>query len=204
MSTFGSHTRSQGELNINEQIATAISLGKLQDVKRLVTCVNVNNILYPETKCTALHVAMSMPYPQIVNYLLKIGGNYKLLNNDKKNCFDFGRDDNKQVLLETVIQLKDNELDSCKFKMDNYLHKYNESLRAIDGLNNLLDKSKDKLLEIAKYKGEVAELGGRLNLLNKEKENLALELATMKSKYDQLKIRSDESERAFLNMNRKK
>ena len=141
MSAFGSftHTRSQGGLTTNEQIASAISLGKLQDVKRLVTSMNVNNILYPETKCTALHVAMSMPYPQIVNYLLKIGGNYKLINNDNKNCFEFGRDDNKQVLLETVIQLKDNELDNCKLKIDTYLHKYNENLRIINELNKLLD-----------------------------------------------------------------
>lgn len=148
----------------------------LINLKNVVDNSNVNQIIDSKNRYTALHYAVKFNNISIINFLLSIGANPYLKNNENLDCFNLSFKYHTTAVYDNVIKtLKDNVSDlnkkitTLEKKIDNdslntkYLIKsIDDSVIKIDNLKN------DNYL----LKKDNSTLKSKNNLLNKENDNL--------------------------------
>ncbi len=191
---FGTQTTTQNASNINNNTNTntntnssnnddlivfAIVTGNIRDVRLLVNQSNVNNIIDTKNNYTALHHAVKLPGNDIVEYLMSIGADPAIKQNEGKDSVDLAIEANKRFLINKVIE---------------------KSSRGIDDALTRLDEAKYNLRNIERKNAELTEENTYLKKINQEHlgriEELKEENILVKRKYQ-------ESEKAFENLLKK-
>lgn len=166
--------------NLNNDIMYAILTSNYQEVIRLVDSLNVNNIIDTTNNYTALHHAVRIRgNNSIIEYLMSIGANPNLKQNEGKDCIDLSIESNYRYLIDKLIKEKDFELDKIYDKLDtaNYESK------------NLKIKN-EVLVEENEY-------------LKKSSTQYVEKIENLKTENVKLKRKYEDSEKAFSNLLKK-
>jgi hypothetical protein len=166
--------------NIDNDIMFAILTCNLIEVKRLVNSSNSNNIIDTINGYTALHHAVRIKgNDKIIEYLMSIGANPKLKQNENKDCIDLSIESNYRFLIDKLLNKNETELDEIYAKLDNvnYEHK------------NLKIKNEELSQENIYLKKSSLQYAEKI-------EELKFENCALKRKYD-------DSEKAFANLLKK-
>lgn len=178
MTTFVDQSTTRN--NISNDIMYAILTLNLQEVKRLVNSSNSNNIIDVTNKYTALHHAVRIRgNDKIIEYLMSVGANPKLKQNENKDAIDLAIESNYRFLIDKLLNKNEVEL--------------NEICKKIDDINyecKNLKRKNEELVEENKY-------------LEKSSSHYIEKINELKSENSNLKRKYDESEKAFANLLKK-
>lgn len=175
-----STSTSTNMISSDNEIMFAVITSNYREVSRLVNASNVNNIIDKTNNYTALHHAVRIRgNNSIIEYLMSIGANPKLVQHENKDCIDLSIEANYRYLIDKLMKDKDIELDKIydKFDMVNY--------KCVD-----LKKSNSLLVEENEY-------------LKKSSSAYIEKIEVLKTENVQLKRKYDESEKAFANLLKK-
>lgn len=166
--------------NIGNDIMFAVLTSNLQEVRRLVNSTNSNDIIDTTNNYTALHHAVrTRGNDKIIEYLLSVGANPRLKQNEGKDAIDLSIEANYRFLIDKMINKNEAELDEIYAKYDSVNYEYKNIKRKNDELveeNNYLKKSQSQYVE---------------------------KIEELKSENTGLKRKYDESEKAFANLLKK-
>lgn len=182
---LGSTTRTNSSTNSsrnssNNEIMFAVLTSNPQEVRRLVNSSNVNDIIDTTNNYTALHHAVRIRGNNaVIEYLMSIGANPKLEQNEGKDCIDLAIEANYRYLIDRLIKEKDIELDKIYDKFDAINYQYKD-----------LERKNEKLVEENDY-------------LKKSTSQYVEKIETLKTENAGLKRKYDESEKAFTNLLKK-
>ena len=139
--TTNSTTLQSGRNGFRDNTLFAIITSNLAEVKRLVNLNNSNDIIDIKNNFTALHHAVRIKgNDEIIEYLMSIGANPKLKQNENKDAIDLAIDSNYRFLIDKLLNINEVELNTIHDKLDtiNYEHKKlkikNEELVEENGL----------------------------------------------------------------------
>ncbi len=168
------------QLNLSDtqdHIVYAIVTGNFINVKKLVNNLNVNKIIDVKNNYTALHHAVRIKRNNdIVEYLLSIGANPLIKQNEQKDAVDLAIESNYRYLIDKM--LKDKELELTKIYT-----KYDEIQYENKNLNNKNNNLNDENFYLKKSTEQYIQ----------KIQDLKTENVTLKRKYD-------DSEKAFSNL----
>jgi ankyrin repeat protein len=166
--------------SIGNEIMYAVLTSNLSNVERLVNSTNSNDIIDSVNNYTALHHAVrTRGNDKIIQYLLSVGANPKIKQNEGKDSIDLAIESNYRFLIDKMINKNEAELDAIYDKFDTVNYELKNIKRKNDELteeNNYLKKSQSQYVE--------------------KIEELKTENVRLKRKYD-------ESEKAFSNLLKK-
>jgi ankyrin repeat protein len=167
---------------IDNDILVAIVTNNFQKVKDLINRQNINKIIDNKNNYTALHYAVTLPNNDITKYLLEMGADPMLKQNEGYDCYELSLRSGKKYIFDYFKNkqtgiIENLETDNAKLtiKIDD-LRRTNEYLnKSIDELNqkivisNRTIESKNK--EINKLKRDLEESESAFeNLLKKSKK----------------------------------
>jgi ankyrin repeat protein len=163
-----------------DDIIFAIVTHNITNLKRLVNSDNVNKIIDNKNKYTALHHAVRIKKnDDIIEYLLSIGANPKLKQDEGKDAIDLAIEANYRFLIDKLFIDKENELDLIFNKFDNSNYK----IKILENKNQELVKTNEYLTKSnTQYANKI--------------EELKIENTGLKRKYE-------DSEKAFSNLLKK-
>ena len=93
-----------GRNDIANEIMFAILTSNLKEVKRLVNAPNVNNLIDNTNNYTALHHAVRVKgNNDIIEYLMSIGANPKIKQNEGKDSIDLSIEANYRFLIDRLL-----------------------------------------------------------------------------------------------------
>lgn len=182
---LGSTTRTNSSTNSNRnsssnEIMFTVLTSNLQEVRLLVNSSNVNDIIDTTNNYTALHHAVRIRgNNDVIEYLMSIGANPKLKQDEGKDCIDLAIEANYRYLIDRLIKEKDIELDKIYDKFDTINYQYKD-----------LERKNEKLVEENEY-------------LKKSTSQYVEKIETLKTENTGLKRKYDESEKAFTNLLKK-
>jgi ankyrin repeat protein len=185
LSSTTNSTRTNSSVNScrntsSNEIMFAVLTSNPQEVRRLVNSSNVNDIIDTTNNYTALHHAVRIRGNNVViEYLMSIGANPKLEQNEGKDCIDLAIEANYRYLIDRLIKEKDIELDKIYDKFDTINYQYKD-----------LERKNEKLVEENEY-------------LKKSTSQYVEKIETLKTENAGLKRKYDESEKAFTNLLKK-
>lgn len=166
--------------NTKNDILYAVLVRDRVRIGELVNNTNVNNIIDDVNGYTALHHAVRVRgNDSIIRYLISIGANPKLKQNENKDAIDLSIEANYRFLIDELLKKNDVELDDIYNKYDNL--KYN---------NKMLEKQNQNLTEENTYLKKISTQ-------NTEK------ISSLKTDNEKLKRKFDDSEKAFQNLLKK-
>jgi ankyrin repeat protein len=177
--TLGTSTQ-VNSTSSDDEIMFAIVTGNISSVRRLVTSSNVNKIIDKKNNYTALHHAVRIRRnDDIIEYLLSIGANPLLKQNEQKDAIDLSIESNYRYLIDKMLKEKETELDKIYTKFDEVNY----------GYKNLERKNK--------------ELTEENTYLKKSAEQYVEKIEELKTENVSLKRKYDDSEKAFANLLKK-
>jgi len=164
----------------SDEIMFAVLTSNTQEVRRLVNSSNINDIIDTTNNYTALHHAVRIRgNNNVIEYLMSIGGNPKLKQDEGKDCIDLAIEANYRYLIDKLLKEKDIELDKIYDKYDTINYQYKD-----------LERKNEKLVEENTY-------------LKKSTSQYVEKIETLKTENAGLKRKYDESEKAFTNLLKK-
>lgn len=173
-------TNQTNSSNLDDEIIFAIVTGNVDSVRRLVNNTNVNKVIDRKNNYTALHHAVRIKRnDEIIEYLLSIGANPSIKQNEGKDAVDLSIEANYRYLIDKMLKQKDTELDKIYSKFDDINY----------GYKNLERKNK--------------ELVEENNYLKKSASEYVCKIEELKTENVSLKRKYDESEKAFANLLKK-
>jgi hypothetical protein len=201
-------TRTQGTINTNNLIMTAILDNNLPELKLLINKTVVNNQINLNGD-TCVLLACRLNRQQILNYLLNIlDAQINIKNNENEDSFDVGTEKIKRILYEykdkkanlelasisTKLNLKNSELKNIKEELI-YIKKNLEQVL----ITNTESNERIQILESKENK-----LSQQYQQLLKDNNILKLNLDLEKKNVINEKRKATESENAYLNLKRSK
>jgi ankyrin repeat protein len=130
-------------LEDTDSLIVAIVTNNIKKVKELVNKTNVNQVIDSANKYTCLHYAVTLPYNDITEYLLELGADPKLKQNDGYDSFELSLRSGKKFIFDyykikqqSVINTLENENSSLKRKVSDLNNTIEYLDRTIDGYNN--------------------------------------------------------------------
>lgn len=179
--TIPSRTTLSNQRNRTENdILYAILTSNLQEVRRLVNSTNSNDVIDSVNNYTALHHAVRIRNnDKIIEYLLSVGANPFLKQNECKDAIDLSIEANYRYLIDKLLKEKENELDKIYSKFDDVNYQF----------KNLERKNKE-LIEENEY-------------MKKSQSQYVEKIEQLKTENVGLKRKYDESEKAFANLLKK-
>jgi len=166
--------------NIENDIMFAVLTCNLQEVKRLVNSSNSNDIIDSTNGYTALHHAVRIRgNDRIIEYLMSVGANPRLKQNENKDAIDLTIESNYRFLIDKLLSKNDAELNDIYNKFDNVNYEYKN-----------LKRKNEELIEENTY-------------LKKSSSQYTEKIEELKSENVSLKKKYDDSEKAFANLLKK-
>jgi FtsZ-binding cell division protein ZapB len=176
--TRSSHTNIRN--NVRNEIMFAILTSNLQEVRRLVNSSNSNDIIDTTNGYTALHHAVRIRgNDNIIEYLMSVGANPKLKQNENKDAIDLSIESNYRFLIDKLLNKNESELNEIYNKFDNINYEYKN-----------LKRKNEELVEENTY-------------LKKSSSQYVEKIDKLKSENDNLQIKYENSEKAFANLLKK-
>lgn len=177
---YRSNTIRKNVNNTKNQILYAILVRDRVRVGELVNNANVNNIIDDVNDYTALHHAVRIRgNDSIIKYLISIGANPKLKQNENKDAIDLSIEANYRFLIDELLKDINVELDNIYDKFDNIKHD-----------KGVLETQNKNLTEENTYLKKISTQ-------NTEKISL------LKTDNEKLKRKFEDSEKAFQNLLKK-
>lgn len=137
------YTRTSTILDNTDNIIVAIVTNNLIKVKELVNKDNVNKIIDTKNKYTSLHYAVTLPNNDITQYLLDIGADPKIKQNEGFDSYELALRSCKKFIfdyykIKQQLSIKTLENDNTNLKKRNLvLNNTIEFLdKSLDGYNN--------------------------------------------------------------------
>jgi ankyrin repeat protein len=195
-------------------IIVAIVTNNLSKVKTLINSDNVNDIIDTKNNYTALHYAVTLPNDDITKYILDLGANPKIKQNNgydahelsfmsgKKYIGKYFMD--KQVLIIDRLRDDNKILSQTKKYQDISITNYN---KRINELSDKIDVQNYNNIKLEKN-NETATLACKslkntVTLLSSELTGLRNENKSLINENIKLKRSCDESDKAFTNLLKK-
>jgi len=170
----------------NDNIIFAVVTGNISEVRALVNAGNVNSVIDNKNRYTALHYAVKLPNNEIVEYLMSIGANPNIKQNEDKDAIDLSIESNKRYLIDRLIKSNSTEVGILTTRCDDLSYR----VRNLEKTNTELKATNDYL---QKSNGEyIARI-----------EKLNTDIAEKETEKRNLKRKLDESETAFANLLKK-
>lgn len=177
---YRSNTIRKNVNNTKKQILHAIFDHDRVRVGELVNNANVNNIIDDVNNYTALHYAVRIRgNDSIIKYLISIGANPKLKQNENKDAIDLSIEANYRFLIDELLKDINFELDNIYDKFDNIKHD-----------KGVLETQNKNLTEENTYLKKISTQ-------NTEK------ISSLKTDNEKLKRKFEDSEKAFQNLLKK-
>ncbi len=166
--------------NIGNDIMFAVLTSNLQEVRRLVDSSNSNDIIDTTNGYTALHHAVRIRgNDKIIEYLMSIGANPRLKQNENKDAIDLTIESNYRFLIDKLLNKGEAELNEIYTKFDNVNYEYKN-----------LKRKNEELVEENLY-------------LKKSSSQYSEKIEELKSENSTLKRKYEDSEKAFANLLKK-
>ena len=171
---------------LNNNIIFAVVTGGIQEVRTLINASNVNTIIDNKNRYTALHYAVKLPSSEIVEYLMSIGANPNIKQNEDKDAIDLSIESNKRYLIDRLIKNNSAEVGILTTRCDDLTYR----VKNLEKTNTELKTTNDYL---QKSNGEYV----------KRIEKLNIDIAEKNCELQKTKRKLDESETAFGNLLKK-
>ena len=166
--------------NVRNEIMFAILTSNLQEVRRLINSTNSNDIIDNINGYTALHHAVRIRgNDNIIEYLMSVGANPRLKQNENKDAIDLSIESNYRFLIDKLLNKNESELNKIYDKLDNTNFEFKN-----------LKRKNEELVEENTY-------------LKKSSSQYVEKIDKLKSENDNLIIKYENSEKAFANLLKK-
>lgn len=167
-------TRTSTILDDTDNIIVAIVTNNLNKVKELVNKTNVNKIIDTKNKYTSLHYAITLPNNEIIQYLLDIGADPKIKQNEGFDSYQLSKLSGKQFIFDyykikqqMTIKSLENDNTTLKRKVSELNITLDYLDKTIDGYNN---KISTLTTENSKLKRDLADAEKAFeNVIKKQK-----------------------------------
>lgn len=191
----------------NSNIIVAIVTNNLSQVKALLNSGNVNSIIDSKNNYTALHYAVTLPNNNITEYILDLGANPKVKQNDGYDAYELSFISgkkyinkyfmDKQEVIINKLQDENQSLLRTKKYQDISINNYNKKI------NELTDKADLQIYNTIRLEKNVESSNATCLSL---KNTMALLVKNNKAIVDEnisLKRKCGETELAFINLLKK-
>ena len=178
--------------NYND-IIVVILTNNLQKLKLLLNKNNVNDVIDNKNNYTALHYAVVLPNDNITKFILELGADPKIKQNEGYDAFELSLRSGKKFIFkyfeeQQQIIINKLETDNIKLKKDNIKLALNIGKLKTDNLNLETDNLK---------------LGAKINDYKIINDSLHKVIDSKDNEINRLKRDLDESEKAFTNLLKK-
>jgi len=136
-------TRTATILDDTDNIIVAIVTNNLNKVKELVTKSNVNQVIDTKNKYTSLHYAITLPYNDITQYLLDLGADPKIKQNEGFDSYELSLRSSKKFIFDyykikqqMTIKVLESDNTTLKRKVSELSNTIEYLDKSIDGYNN--------------------------------------------------------------------
>ena len=165
----------------NNDILYYISTENYDEVIKLITEANVNNIIDEKNKYTSLHYAIRLNNVKIMEYLLNMGANPYLKTSSKEDAFDLSlKYQTKFVITYQLDEEKENNKELKKI-----ISTLEKKINNLDINNKYLLKSIDDLMiKNDNFKKENSMLKTKNSSLTKEVNGLFSSKLSLEKKYE--------------------
>ena len=197
-------SRTQGTVDTNSQIMSAILDNNLANLKLLINKSNVNNQINSNgDTCVILSCRFNRQH--ILNFLLNnLDAKFNIKNKDNEDSFDVGTEKTKRILFDHKDKISNLELDAIYDKLDSKtveLKSTKEELNFVQKNYDIISKNNTKLNEkIKNLENERDSLLNRCEELLKKNTTFEIDLLKEKKKVENEKRKATESENAYLNL----
>jgi ankyrin repeat protein len=165
--------------NDDDGVIIAIVTNNLAKLQSLLNRNNINNIIDSKNNYTALHYAVTMPNNDITKFILELGGNPKIKQDEGYDAYELALRSGKKFIFQYFEQKQQLKIDGLETDNIKLALKVDDLKINNEFLNESIDKFNNKINSLHK----VIEI--------KDKEIV------------KLKRDLDESERAFTNLLKK-
>jgi len=167
-------TKSTNSTNVsnNDNIIYAIVTNNLIKLKTLVNKSNVNLIIDTKNNYTSLHYAVSLPNNDITNYLLDLGANPNLKQNDNYDAYEISLRSGKKYIFEYMKEKQQNTISVLEFNNKNLLERVND----LKASNDYLGKSVDE------FNTKINSLNEKIKISNKTQHETDTLIANLDNK----------------------
>lgn len=200
-------THYSNSINDNNDVIVAIVTNNLTKLKNLLNKNNVDNVIDNKNNYTALHYAVTLPNNDITKFILELGSNPKIKQNEGYDAYELSLRSGKKFIFQYFEQQQHVTIDKLEtsnnelsLKVVN-LKKNNEHLiDSIDKFNDKINKCNDKINTLR----QVIEVKIKENNnLKKNLEESEKAFANLSKENINVKRNLDESEKAFANLLKK-
>jgi ankyrin repeat protein len=146
----------------------------LSELQKLITPTNVNNILNPNNKYTALHYAIKFELNDIIQFLLSKGADLDACDNLGNDCYDLALKYDIKIIINKMKKPRDNEIKALQEEIIN-------KKRRIDDLEYKNRDLKHENEYISKINNELSDKNKKLKSDNDDL-NIAFNNAIKKTK----------------------
>lgn len=159
----------------NDDIIFVIVTNNLTRVRNLVNKSNVNKVIDKTNGYTPLHYAVTLPHNSITQYLLELGGDPYIKQNEGYDAFELSLRSGKKFIFEYDSNKKDNKIKELESDNIKLINKIDEIKRTNEFLINSTDNYNTKITNLTKentkLKRELEESETAFsNLLKKQKK----------------------------------
>jgi ankyrin repeat protein len=165
--------------NNNDDIIVAIVTNNLTTLKLILNKNNVNNIIDTKNNYTALHYAVTLPNNDITKFILELGGDPKIKQNDGYDVYELSLRSGKKYIFQYTEQIQQIKIDDLK--LENV--KLNSTINNLKRTNQYLNESIDN------FNDKVNSLNNIIETKDNEMRKIIIDL--------------EESDRAFCNLLKK-
>jgi ankyrin repeat protein len=166
-------------INNNDDILVAIVTNNLTRLRKLLNYHNVNNIIDSKNNYNALHYAVTLPNDDIIKYILELGANPKIKQNEGYDAYDLSLRSGKKIIFEYFE--KENKIKIDKLETENSI--LSVKIDDLKKNNEFLSESFDA------FNDKISSLHQIIEVKNKDINKLKRDL--------------EESEKAFINVLKK-
>ena len=194
-------TRTQGQVDINSQIMSAILDNNLSQYKLLVNKTNVNNQINSNGD-TCVILSCRLNRQQILTYSLnELYAKFNIKNKENEDSFDVGTEKTKRILYDYKDKIQNQELDAIYSKLDLKAIELKNTKEEVSYLKKNLDEI---LLTDSTFKTRIRTLETERDELLDRCQKLLLSNDKLDNNLKSEKRKSTEAENAYLNLKKSK
>jgi ankyrin repeat protein len=177
-------------INNNDDIIVAIVTNNLTKLKKILNQTNVNNIIDNKNNYNALHYAVTLPNNDITKYILDLGANPKIKQNEGFDAYELGLRSGKKFIFEYFEK-------EHIIKIDKLETEHKMKIDKLETENTILCIKNDDLKKNNEFLSE------SFDAFNNKINSLYEIIEVKDNDINKLKRDLEESEKAFINVLKK-